>query len=158
MKTLLRFGAAAFLGLLLLGASSPKDAPDFTLPDVGGKPVKFSEITKDKKAVLINFWATWCPACRKEIPELAALQKRLGDKGFAIVGVDVGEPAARVTAYLRKQPVNYPVLVDAQSQTAKSYGVVGLPESVLIDARGKIVGDYHEYSDKMVKDIERQVP
>lgn len=139
----------------ILGAAPVKSAPDFTLPDTGGKPVNFMQARDGKKAVLVNFWATWCPSCREEIPALIELQKKYAAEGFEVIGVDVGESAARVTSAVQKYSMAYPVVLDADSRTAKAYGVVGLPVSVLVDAQGGVIAEYHEFSGAIEKDIKR---
>jgi peroxiredoxin len=138
-----------------LAAGSP--APAFTLPDLDSKQTSLEDILKQNKLVLINFWATWCPACKKEIPQLIELDKRLSSRSFRVVGVDVGEPVARVTSYKNSQGISYPILLDAQSETAKKYGVVGLPVLMLVNHDGKVVAQYHEYSDKVAQDVEKNL-
>ena len=148
----------AFIAVMMLSVSPAiaigGAAPDFSLQDLAGKTTTLSDVTNGKKAVLLNFWATWCPSCREEIPELSALNKDLSALGFAVIGIDVGESQKRVSSFVAKLKIDYPVLLDADSKTAEDYAVVGLPVSVLLDANGKVIGEYSEYSDKLKRDVE----
>ena len=113
--------------------------PDFSLPDLGGQTRHIGEW--DGKVVLVNFWATWCPPCRKEMPAFVELRDQYGAQGFEIVGVAIDDPE-QTQDFIDSIGVNYPILhgeVDAM-QIAKAYGdrFVTLPYSVLIDREGKI--------------------
>ena len=113
--------------------------PDFALPDVDGEIHSISEW--DGKIVLVNFWATWCPPCRREIPGFIELKKAYADQGFEIVGVAIDD-ADKVRAFIERVGINYPVLHgqgDA-NQVAEEYGdtMNSLPYSALIDREGKI--------------------
>ena len=127
----------------------------FTLSDTDGNKVSLDALLSENKAVLVNFWATWCPPCREEIPDLIRLQKEYGGKGFTIVGVDVGESAKRVSAFGTKNGMNYPLLLDTDNRVAESFSVVGIPTSLLIDKEGKILQEYHSATPKLFKDVEK---
>ncbi len=111
--------------------------PDFTLPDVEGKPRSISEW--DGKVLLVNFWATWCPPCRKEMPGFIELRDQYHDKGFEIVGVAIDEAGA-VGNFVDGMGVSYPVVVGQTDATevTRQYGnrLGALPFSVLIDRKG----------------------
>ena len=139
--------AASLLGFWLLGRSAssavtPVDstvgpgqaAPDLALRDLAGNPVRLSEL--QGKVVLVNLWATWCPPCRAEMPDLAALYLAHQAEGFVILGVNDQEPKEVVADFLADQPLPYPVLLDPDSRVARAYGVNFLPASFLIDRRG----------------------
>ncbi len=113
--------------------------PDFTLPDLQGVPHRVSEW--DGKVLVVNFWATWCPPCRAEIPTFIDLQKRYGDRGLQLLGVAVDDPA-RVAQFVKAEGVNYPVLV-GDSETADvstRYGnrLGALPFTVIVDRSGRL--------------------
>lgn len=122
-------------------------APDFKLKDVvTGKTVTLSEFT-GKKVVMLEFWATWCDICKREMPSLVKLQNEWRPKGFEILSV-VLPPEKGVKEIAREKKLNYAVLMDADLTVAtKLYGLAGpIPLKVVIDHKGAIrythVGDY----------------
>jgi thiol-disulfide isomerase/thioredoxin len=127
----------------------PAVRPLFSLPDPTGKLRSITEW--DGRALVVNFWATWCAPCRREIPLLNRLAHEFGPQGFQLVGVAVDFPEA-VVAYLRQTPIDYPVLIGEQDglDAAKAFGVesMAFPFTVFTDARGRIValhlGELHE--------------
>jgi thiol-disulfide isomerase/thioredoxin len=90
------------------------------------------------KVVLLNFWATWCPPCRQEMPSMARLQGKLTGMPFRILAVDVAEDRADVEAFLKETRVNFPVLIDGDAATAKRWRVRVMPTSYLIDKQGRL--------------------
>jgi len=138
--------AASLLGFWWLGrgtslqsaatdsATQGKPAPDFVLPDVNGKQVRLSDLRG--QVVLINLWATWCPPCRVEMPDLAAVYNAHKAEEFVILGVNDQERKETVTEFLARQSLPYPILLDPDSRVARAYGVSFLPASFLIDRRG----------------------
>jgi cytochrome c biogenesis protein CcmG/thiol:disulfide interchange protein DsbE len=132
----------AVTGLLFSGKYMSKGsaaAPDFTLPVLGekGKTVQLSSLKG--KAVLVNFWATWCEPCKVEMPWLVELQKKYGPQGLQILGVaqdDSGEE--QIMAFSRKMGLNYPIL-QGNNQMSDLYPSQGLPLSVYVDRNGKVV-------------------
>ncbi len=117
--------------------------PTFTLPDVSGKDRMSSEW--DGKKRILNFWATWCAPCRKEIPLLKAFQDQHGDDGFQILGIAVDFPEA-VSAYAEAAEFNYPVLVGEMEAMAlaESSGVemIGLPFTMFMASDGELISTY----------------
>ena len=113
-------------------------APGFELKDLAGKNVRLSDFRG--KVVLLNFWATWCPPCKEEMPWFVDLQRRYGAQGLQVIGVamdDSGEKA--IASFVQKLGVNYPVLLGKES-TARAYGDVQfLPDTFYIGRDGKIV-------------------
>ncbi len=138
------------LAFLLLVAAGPspwegdkligQKAPDFVLKDVTGKAVSLSAIKG--KAVLVNFWATWCPPCRAEMPTLNRLYKEYRNKGLAVVAVSTDRKLEYVTDFLEKHPVDFPVLMDSDSRTSRQFGVFSMPTSFLLDRNGFIIRRY----------------
>jgi peroxiredoxin len=117
-----------------------KSRPEFTLPDVAGNTRSISEW--DGKVVAINFWATWCLPCLKEIPELLSLQSRYGEEGFQVIGIALQDPG-ELGDFIREQKMDYPVLAgEAPVITiAEEYGnlVGALPYTAIIDRTGTVV-------------------
>ena len=100
----------------------PRSAPDFSLPDMDGE--LHSLLDYRGKVVLINFWATWCPPCRREMPALEQLYSRLGDDGFAVLAINQWEDADHVFAYMGDLNVfpSFPLLFDPESQLSAEFG------------------------------------
>jgi thiol-disulfide isomerase/thioredoxin len=122
---------------LNLGEVKGKVAPDFALQDLQGKQVKLSDFRG--KAVLLNFWATWCGPCKVEMPWFVELQKQYGPQGLQIVGValdDSGKDA--IQKYANEMGVNYTIL-QGQDSVGDAYGAIGLPTTYFIDRDGKII-------------------
>jgi len=119
-----------------------KPAPDFTLQSLDGKTLHLSDFRG--KAVLLNFWATWCEPCQVEMPWFVEFQREYGSQGLQIIGVamDDGNPAD-IAAFAKNMQVDYPILVGKESQrdsVSDSYGGVQfLPETFYIDREGKVV-------------------
>ena len=133
-----------FLLLVLVGTSSvaafgqrASETPTLTLEDLRGRRLRLSDYRG--KVVLLNFWATWCPPCRAEMPELVAWQKQYGARGLQIIGIT--QPPLRragVRKLARRLKVNYP-LVFGSKRTARAFGVREvLPVTIVIDRRGKV--------------------
>jgi peroxiredoxin len=126
--------AAALADLAAL--DQRRAAADFTLRDLAGKEWKLSALRG--KVVLVNFWATWCPPCRKEIPDLGALYSRFGKQGFVVLAIS-DEEAAKVAPFIQEQNVKYPVLLDTDRKVNELFGVEGIPKSFVYDRDGKLV-------------------
>ena len=109
---------------------------DFKLSTPAGTQVKLSSYAG--KVVLLNFWATWCPPCRNEIPSIEALYSKFKDKGFVVLGVDLQEDAQSVSIFTKRYGITYPVVLDQTGQVGNEYGARGIPLSFLIDKRGRI--------------------
>jgi thiol-disulfide isomerase/thioredoxin len=120
------------------GASSTKlgaTAPVFRLAAAAGGQLDLT--TYRGRPVLVNFWATWCPPCRKEIPDLVTLQRNWGDT-VQIVGVDLSEPLADVAQYASDFGMNYPIGLDYDGAVTSAYQLTGLPETFFLDEFGVI--------------------
>jgi len=117
--------------------------PEFALPDLDGVERRFAEW--EGKHRLINFWATWCAPCRREIPLLKAFQSSHGQDGFQVIGIAVDYPE-EVAPYAEQAEFNYPILIGQQDamEVAESSGVefVGMPFTMVVAADGELVGAY----------------
>ena len=114
------------------------DAPDFTLLTLEGRTVTPSALRG--QVVFLNFWATWCPPCREEMPSIERLHQGFKDQGLVVLGVDVDEGPGPVARFVKDFRLGFPVLLDAGSRVSSRYGVQGLPTTILIDRRGRVVG------------------
>jgi peroxiredoxin len=137
-------------GLLLLLVRAPapsrRAAPDFVLPDMNGQVVRLSQLKG--KVVLLNIWATWCPPCRKEMPTMQTLYKKMQSADFVMLAVsqDV-DGKSTVLPYAREGGLTFPMLLDVQGEVGKEYGVTGYPETFIIDRQGTIVHHHIGYND-----------
>lgn len=109
---------------------------DFTLTDLQGKTWTLQALRG--KVVLVNFWATWCQPCRKEMPDLDALYQRFKNQGFVILGIS-DEDAAKVKQLLAERSVTYPILLDPGRKVNELFRIEGIPKSFLYDRNGKMV-------------------
>ncbi len=117
-------------------ASEPKPAQDFTLKDLDGNDVKLSSLKG--KAVVINFWATWCYPCKEEIPDLQKSYDENKDKGLIILGVNIKENGTKVSKFAKDYKMTYPILLDIDGTISDAYHVFGIPMSFFIDREGII--------------------
>jgi thiol-disulfide isomerase/thioredoxin len=109
---------------------------NFTLADLKGKQWTLQDLRNH--VVLVNFWATWCPPCRKEMPDLDALYQRYKDQGLIVLAIS-DEEASKVTAYLADHSVSYPILLDPKRKVNEALHVDGIPKSFVYDRQGKFV-------------------
>ena len=109
---------------------------DFTLTDLQGKKWSLKELTG--KVVLVNFWATWCPPCRKEMPDLNALYQRFKDQGFVVLAIS-DEEADKVKPFIAEGNISYPVMLDPGRKVNELFQVEGIPKSFVYDREGKLV-------------------
>ncbi len=109
---------------------------NFTLTDLSGKTWTLKDLRG--KVVLVNFWATWCPPCRKEMPDLETLYQRFGPQGLVILGIS-DEDAATVSPFIAEHKVSYPILLDPGRKVNDLFQIEGIPKTFIYDREGKIV-------------------
>jgi thiol-disulfide isomerase/thioredoxin len=120
-----------------LQGTPQSQAPDLKLVSLEGHVMRLSDLRG--KVVLLNFWATWCPPCKAEMPDLEALYREYGDaQGFVVVAVNTQEAAAPVEAFVRERGLSFPVWLDGRGEAAAQLGVRGLPVSFILDRNGYI--------------------
>lgn len=112
-------------------------APDFTLPMIDGEEATLSDYRGE--VVLINFWATWCPPCRAEMPELEAVYRQHRDEGFEILGIDQAESADLVSSYVNERDFSWTFMLDEDFAVSRDYQATSIPRSLLIDRDGTVV-------------------
>lgn len=114
-----------------------RKAPDFSLPDMNGKMVNLRDLRG--KVVVVNFWASWCPPCRTEIPPMNALQSSLGKDGLVIVSISSDSSADVVRSFLKSNPTQFTVLHDPENKIGLAYKVYSLPTSYIVGRDGVLL-------------------
>jgi thiol-disulfide isomerase/thioredoxin len=144
-------------GELLRPVRTPFAAPPLALPDLAGRPVDLAALRG--QVVLVNFWATWCPPCVEEIPSLDRLHAQLAPHGFTVLAIDVGEDRGTVERFLADKPVRFPVLLDPEGGSFKTWKAYAFPTSVVLDrahrARYAVYGAFAWDSIEVVEAIGR---
>ncbi|HSJ81538.1 MAG TPA: TlpA disulfide reductase family protein [Thiobacillus sp.] len=122
-----------------LNVQTPKPAPALKFKDIDGKTLDLAQLKG--KVVLINFWATWCPPCRREMPSMERLSQAFKGKPFVVLAVNVGEDADTIEAFTSQLDAvpTFPILLDTRSQGMRAWKVAGLPTTFLVDQQGRIV-------------------
>jgi peroxiredoxin len=118
----------------LIRPSRQKFAEDFTLRTPNGTPFRLSD--QRGKTVLVNFWATWCPPCREEMPAMERLYQRHKDRGLVLVAVSLDADPSLVPPYVKESKLSFPVALDPKAEVANKYGVRALPSSFVVDRAG----------------------
>ncbi|MCU7959220.1 MAG: TlpA family protein disulfide reductase [gamma proteobacterium symbiont of Bathyaustriella thionipta] len=111
-------------------------APDFMLSDMDGQQHRLSDYRG--KVVIVNFWATWCPPCRAEMPSMQRAWERLQKEDIFMLGIDVGEDEDTVFQFSANYPVEFPLLLDLDSSVANQWPLRGVPTTFVIDTKGQI--------------------
>jgi thiol-disulfide isomerase/thioredoxin len=135
--------AALLSAAPVLAGDATGPAAEFTLPARTGETVTLSSLKG--QVVLINFWATWCGPCRKEMPLLEQIQKKYAPLGFTLLGVNVEEDTAMMDTFLKDVPVTFPILLDPANGVSKLYDVSAMPSTVIVDRKGNIRYIHHGY-------------
>jgi peroxiredoxin len=111
-------------------------APEFDLPGPGGEPYRLADWRG--KPVIVNFWATWCPPCRKEMPSMQRAWEAVRDEGIVLVAINVGEDAETVQRFVTDFPVGFPLPMDERSEVVQAWPVKGLPTTFVVDPKGRL--------------------
>lgn len=122
-----------------VGTKKGDTAPDFTLTTSDGKTVKLSDYRGKK--VILNFWATWCPPCRAEIPDMVKFYEANKDKGIVILGVNLTNSErtpGSVPQFITDYKISYPVLMDETGEVGDRYRVSAIPTTYILDSNGTI--------------------
>ena len=124
----------------LQSANNRKPAPEFALRDASGKTARLKDY--HGKVLLLDFWATWCTGCKKEIPWFAEFQQTFGEKRFAVVGISLDDGGWKVLKpFLGDHKIPYRILL-GDDATAKQYGITNMPDTFLIDQHGRVAAVY----------------
>lgn len=117
-----------------IGIPNGSPAPDFELKTVEGKSYKLSDLKG--KAVMINFFATWCPPCRAEMPTIQDVYKQYESQGFIVLVVDLNEADVAIKSFRDKLGLTFPIVVDKDDKVSRLYDIVPLPTSYFVDKKG----------------------
>lgn len=166
------FGAFALLALFALTVTGAAHAggelkswtggatPALALRSLDGKPVNLADYKG--KVVLINFWATWCAPCIEEMPSMQKLRDKLGPAGFEVLAVNYQEGEARINDFLKKRPLQLPIVRDHDGSARTAWGVRVFPTSFIVDAgqriRYTVVGDVDWSSARVESQIRELLP
>jgi len=115
-------------------------APDFELQDTSGKVWKLSGLRG--QVVFVNFWATWCPPCREEMPSMLELHKAMPQDRFKMLTILSNDDPTLAINFLAKVGADFPVLLDPLAETGKAYGLTGVPETFIVDKKGVLRQKY----------------
>jgi len=112
-----------------------REHADFSLADLQGKRWSFKDLRG--KVVLVNFWATWCPPCRKEMPDLEALYREFKEQGLVVLAIS-DEEAGKVKQFLEQTQYTYPILLDPGRKVNEAFRIEGIPKSFIYDRDGRL--------------------
>ncbi|HHU50678.1 MAG TPA: TlpA family protein disulfide reductase [Firmicutes bacterium] len=113
-------------------------APNFSLFNLSGEQVELKVVYEQSDLTILNFWATWCGPCQREIPDFNRFAQEYRGRGVAIVAVNLQEKPAQVREFVRKQAMEFPVLLDTEAKVAREYYVTAIPTTFFIDREGRI--------------------
>lgn len=161
MRSLLSAMLACAAVLPAAAVAPASMAPDFTLRTMGGPNLRLQE--QRGQVVLVNFWATWCPPCRKEMPHLNRLYEKYRGSGLVLLGVNVDDDANKAIDLATKLGVKFPVLLDTDKKASRLYELSAMPVTFLIDRDGRVryvhrgyVDGYEDTYDKQIREMLKQ--
>ncbi len=111
-------------------------APDFSLPDMDGQQHKLSDF--HGKTVIVNFWATWCPPCRAELPSMNRAWAKVKKDGIVMIAINVGEDEDTIFSFMGDYPIDFLMLLDQSSKVTQHWPIKGLPTTYVIDPQGHL--------------------
>ena len=129
-------------------------APEFTLRDTNGREVSLSDFKG--KIIFLNFWATWCPACKEEIPTLNRLQQKYRSRGLVVIGISSDRSIKKVKEFIKRHRIDYLILLDSNIEITRKYRVFALPTSFLIDSQGRVIKKFigaYQLDNREIEDI-----
>ena len=128
------------LGILVTGCARSADlgkpAPNFQLPSLDGQSISLSNL--QGKPVLINFWTTWCPSCRAEMPYLQQVYEEWSGQGLVLLAINIGEDSTKVEKFMQSRNLSFPVLLDTKEDISQKYNIRYIPTTFFIDKDGVI--------------------
>lgn len=152
LSTLLLIGCAASVGAVQEG--SPVPGCPAVLP---GSSERLNFGAYEGKVLLVDFWATWCPPCKKSMPFLNSLRNEYLKKGFEVVAINVDENTEEAQRFLKAHPVDYVTAFDSSGECPRVFEVKAMPSSYLVDRQGKVRAIHLGYRDEDREGIRKQV-
>ncbi|MFP5390027.1 MAG: TlpA family protein disulfide reductase [Gammaproteobacteria bacterium] len=146
--------ACALLAAPAHASEAARPAPSFNLPGNAG-PVKLDAYKG--KLVYLDFWASWCGPCRQSFPWMNEMQAKYGAKGFQVIGVNLDAKPDDAKAFLEKTPATFVVAFDQSGATPRSYGIKGMPSSVLIGPDGKVLYEHSGFRPADRAELEKRI-
>jgi peroxiredoxin len=127
-----------FEDMFVLKIPHVTDPIEFRLNDVNGRPVSFSDFRG--KIVFLNFWTTWCPTCRIEMPSMEKLHQKFKNKDFVMVTINLQESATQVKGFFKQYKLTFTALLDTTGAVGSSFGIYQIPTTFILDKKGRIIG------------------
>jgi peroxiredoxin len=155
IRPLLGATLLAVAGWASAAATVGATAPDFTLRTLNGPNMRLQE--QRGKVVLVNFWATWCGPCRKEMPHLNRISDKYKSAGLAMMGVNVDEDVRKAAEVAGKLAVSFPVLLDTDKAVSKLYDLNAMPSTMVIDRSGRVRYLHRGYQDGYENQYDQQI-
>ncbi|MFZ5875082.1 MAG: TlpA disulfide reductase family protein [Nitrospirota bacterium] len=161
MRTLIGFTAiSVFVAALAWGsighaATVGEEAPGFSLPTLSGETVTLDGLKG--KVLLLNFWASWCTPCQEELPEFQKFHQKYHDRGFSVVGINIDKKQANAAKYVERFGLSFPVVLDPDSETIRSYRGRSMPISYLVDRHGVIRQVFFGFNPKKLPGMETAI-
>jgi peroxiredoxin len=150
--------ALSLIFTVLVGLSpayAQQPAPNFRLPALDDKVIDLADYRG--KVVYVDFWATWCPPCRKSFPWMEAMHQRYQNMGFAIVAISLDQERELINEFLQSHPASFTIVQDSDGASAKAFKVRGMPSSYLIDQRGNLRLTHEGFSEGDKYVLEKQI-
>lgn len=133
----LLFSGNNFAEETLTALSNKPDAPEFLLRDMNEKIKELDDYKG--KPVIINFWATWCPPCRDELPSMNRAWEKIKAEGIEMLAINIGEDEETISSFIKNYPIDFTVLMDESSEEISNWSIRGLPTTFVIDPEGHVI-------------------
>ena len=146
---------AVALPLPAAAVDAGQPAPAFALPRAAGDVLTLESL--QGRVVFVDFWASWCAPCKRSFPWMNELQRKYGDKGLAVVAINVDKRRADADRFLAQVPASFAVVYDPAGTAPAAYGVKGMPSSYLVDARGNVVEVESGFNDERAAALEARI-
>ncbi len=148
------FGAL-FTPVLAFSASVGESAPNFSLPSTSGEITDL--VAFRNRVVFLNFWASWCEPCKKELPELEMLHRKYSRHGFDVVGINIDKKEENAREYIERFALSFPMMLDPDGRVIRQYRGAAMPVSYLIDRQGVVRNVFFGYSESRLPKMEAAI-